>query len=185
MATNNSDLISIVPEQHAELLAQKLLDGQLVLFVGAGLSHLAIAKDGSGRRLPLWNELMEQVASSCHEDAEAFDGNPLDLFDAVAYAQDRFTLEEAVRKQIDDHAYKLSSAHFALAKLPWNSVFTTNYDSLLQRLLDEKPVFEEQDYERIALPESERPQLFQIHGTLHRPHTLTREDYRLWPENQR
>jgi len=181
MATDHVDCTEVLPAQHAELLAQKLLDGQLVLFVGAGLSHLAKARDGSGKRMPLWQELMERVASACHEDAEGFDSNPLDLFDAVAYGQDRFTLEEALRQHLDDHPFALSSAHLALAKLPWAAVFTTNYDLLLQRLLNDRPVFEERDYERMSLPAAQRPRLFQIHGTLHRPHTLTREDYRLWP----
>jgi hypothetical protein len=31
----------------------------------------------------------------------------------------------------------------------------------------------------------ERPRLFQVHGTLERPHTLTREDYRLCPRSTR
>jgi hypothetical protein len=45
-------------------LAQKLADGQLALFVGAGLSRQATARDGSARRLPLWKELAEQVAKA-------------------------------------------------------------------------------------------------------------------------
>ena len=61
-----------LPEQHAQILAQKLADGQLALFVGAGLSRQAVAKDGSGRRLPLWIDLAKQVAASCNEDLATY-----------------------------------------------------------------------------------------------------------------
>ena len=76
-----------LPDQHAKILAQKLVDGQLAMFVGAGLSRQAIVRDGSGRRLPLWKELAEQVAKTCHEDLADYGGNILDLFDAIVYAQ--------------------------------------------------------------------------------------------------
>jgi SIR2-like domain len=171
-----------VPEQHAALLAQKLADGQLALFVGAGLSRQALARDGSLRKLPLWAELAERVAAACHEDLATYGGNILDLFDAIVYGKSRFTLEEAVRRAIDDEAFDPSPAHEALATLPWAGVYTTNYDDLLGRVLKEKPVAEDDHYDRLQLPDDRRPRLFHVHGTLDKPHTLTRDDYRLWPE---
>ena len=171
-----------LPDQHARILAQKLADGQLALFVGAGLSRQAIAKNGSGQRLPLWKELAEQVAKTCHEDLATYGGNVLDLFDAIVFGQSRFTLEEAVREALDDGAFDPSPAHEALAKLPWAGVYTTNYDGLLGQVLAEHPLVEEADYDRLQLSADKRPRLFHVHGTLARPHTLTREDYRLWPE---
>jgi NAD-dependent SIR2 family protein deacetylase len=169
-------------DQHARVLAQKLADGQLALFVGAGLSRQAIAKDGSGRRLPLWKELAEQVARTCHEYLDAYGGNILDLFDAIELGQSRFTLEEAVRAALDDEAFDPSPAHQALAELSWAAVYTTNYDGLLGQVLNADPVFEEEQYDRLQRSADKQPQLFHVHGTLAKPHTLTREDYRLWPE---
>ena len=171
-----------LPPKHADILAQELLHGRLVLFVGAGLSRLAPAKDGGDRRLPLWKELTEQVAQACQENPADYNSDPLDLFDAVVYGQQRFKLEQAVRTALDDKAFQFSTAHEALKELPWAAVVTTNYDSLLQRLLDEEPVYEEQDYDRLTMPSGQQPRLIQIHGALRRPHTLTRDDYRLWPE---
>jgi hypothetical protein len=168
-----------LPDQHAQILADKLYDGQLALFVGAGLSHLA--KGADGRRLPLWKGLADQVAATCHEDPHSY-RDLLDLFDAIEYGQDRMTLEEAVRQALADRGFEFSDAHLALKDLPWAAVLSTNYDALLARLLDEQPVYEEQDYDRLALASDRQPCLFQIHGTLDRPHTLTRENYRLWPE---
>lgn len=163
----------------AARLAQKLRDGQLALFVGAGISHLATARDGSGRQLPLWKELAEKVARACQENPLDYSNDPLDLFDAIVYSQDRFTLKQAVKDALDDGSFELSPAHLALKELPWTAVLTTNYDGLLSRLWDEEPVFEEEGYDHLKLPEAKRPRLFQIHGTLNKPHTLTKEDYRM------
>lgn len=171
-----------LPQQHAQILAQKLADGQLALFVGAGLSRQAVSRNGSGRKLPLWKPLAEQVAAACHEDLSTYGGNVLDLFDAIAFGQSRFELEEAVRRVLDDNGFEPSEAHHALAKLPWAGIYTTNYDGLLGRVLNESPVAEEDHYDRLQRAEGQRPRLFHVHGTLEKPHTLTRDDYRLWPE---
>ena len=171
-----------LPEEHIRKLARRLIDGQLSLFVGAGLSHLAPAKDRSDRRLPLWAGLTEQVAAACNQDAEVFSGDPLELFDAIAFDQERGTLEHAVAAALDDTAFDLAPVHRTLGGLPWRTVVSTNYDGLLQRLLGEEPVVCEDDYDRRFAPEAQQPRLFQVHGTRFRPHTLTRDDYRLWEE---
>ena len=171
-----------LPDQHAAILAQKLADGQLALFVGAGLSRQAIAKDGSGRRLPLWKELAEQVAKACHEDLDAYGGNILDLFDAIELGQSRFTLEEAVRWRSTTAASirrRRTGRSPSCRGRPSTPPTTTACSG---KVLNADPVFEEEQYDRLQLSADKRPRLFQVHGTLAKPHTLTREDYRLWPE---
>lgn len=170
----------MLPIHHIQQLAQRLLDEHLTLFVGAGLSRLAPRRDRGSQRLPLWNELTQLVADRCNEDPASYHHNPLDLFDAIVYGQERTTLERAVREALDDRPFDPSEAHRALVSLPWSAILTTNYDGLLARLLDEGPVANENDYDRLA---GTKPRLFQIHGNLEAPHTLTREDYRLWEEN--
>jgi hypothetical protein len=150
-----------LPKEHVQKLARRLIDGQLSLFVGAGLSHLAPAKDGSDSRLPLWSDLTEQVAAACDEDVEAFAGDPLDLFDSVVFGQERGTLERALADAVDDTPFDLAPAHRALGDLQWRAVVSTNYDHLLQRLLGEEPVTCEEDYDRRSAPEEEQPRLFQ------------------------
>jgi tetratricopeptide (TPR) repeat protein len=163
----------------ARILAQKLKDDQLVLFAGAGLSHLALPKDGSERRIPLWAELTDTVASRFGIDSADFRGLPLDLFDAVIYAHSRSDLEKAVTTALDDREFELSPAHRALSELPWYKVVTTNYDALLSRLLDESyPIVDEPGYDRL-----QESKVIQIHGKLPHPHTLTRDDYRRWADH--
>lgn len=170
-----------LPEQHIQLLADRLADGQLTVFVGAGLSHLALAQDGSNAHLPLWKELTASVARRCHVDPRAFDHNALDIFDHIVFGQERSTLEEAIREALDDRNFEPSPAHTELSRLPWRAVVTTNYDRLLQRVFKKEPVATERDYARISRSSDTSPTLFQLHGNLQHPHTLTRDDFREWP----
>lgn len=160
----------------ARTLAQKLHDGKLILFAGAGLSHLAIAKDGSDHRIPLWAGLTQVVAKRFDFKPEDFSDSPLDLFDAVVHAHSRGELEKTVTAALDDRDFELSSAHNTLVKLPWRKIVTTNYDALLSRLFDEAyPIDDETGYDRLS-----ECKVIQLHGKLPHPHTLTRDDYRLW-----
>lgn len=173
---------SPLPPEHAKALAQKLHDGQLSLFAGAGLSHLAPHRTNKTRRLPLWSQLAERVAEACGhvEDAQTFP-DPLDLFDYIIHdGGGRPRLEQVVRDALDDKSYVPSSAHIALRQLPWSAVLTTNYEGLLQQTLSEKPVICEDDYFRLR--EANPPKLFHLHGSLANPHTLTRDDYRSWAD---
>ena len=166
-------------QKHIQMLAQRLRDDRLGLFVGAGLSHLAPAKDGSPRRLPLWKDLARQVAEDCHvEDPEVFD-NPLDLFDSIVYGKEtgRADLTGSLENRLDDSAFELSESHKLLRELPWSLVVTTNYDRLLERVWPKHPpVISEDDYNY------SKPWLIKLHGCLKNLHTVTREDYRLWVE---
>ena len=171
-----------LPEQHARLLAQRLLDDQLCLFVGAGLSHLAPAKDGSDRRLPLWGELARQVEGKSGQALDDFDGDVLDLFDSIVHEQSRGDLERMVRECLPEREFVPSTAHKALEKLHWTAILTTNYDALRCAADGPAPITAERQYDRLSVSAAERPRLFQLHGTLEHPHTLTRQDYELWEE---
>lgn len=163
-------------QQIAHSLAQKLSENQLVLFVGAGLSHLAPHKNAGEHRIPLWNGLSQSVAEHFGFKLQDFDNSPLDLFDAVVHQHSRGELEAIVTSSLDNHDYELSDAHNALATLPWHKIVTTNYDGLLPRLFAEPyPVVDEASYDRIH-----QAKIIQIHGKLPQPHTLTRDDYRNW-----
>jgi len=163
-------------QQIARSLAQKLSEDYLVLFVGAGLSHLAPHKNGSEHRIPLWKGLSQIVAERFGFDLQHFDNSPLDLFDAVVHQHSRGDLEAIVTTSLDDRYFEFSDAHNALATLPWHKIVTTNYDGLLSRLLAEPyPVVEEAGYDRLH-----DSKIIHIHGKLPQPHTLTRDDYRNW-----
>jgi phosphoserine phosphatase len=174
-----------LPQAHVEHLAELLATDRLVLFVGAGISRQAVPKPGidPSSRMPLWRDLAEKVAQTTGEDVAAYNENILDLFDAVEANQSRMTLEEAVRSAIPENEFEPSAAHIELAKLPWHTVYTTNYDNLLSRVLEEKTLVDtDQKYEWLAREDGHRPRLIHLHGTLDNLGTLTGEDYSLWPD---
>jgi len=168
--------------EHLRNIADLILQDRLVLFVGAGLSHQATAKDGSGRRLPLWNELAEIIIRRFHVSEEDYKSNPLDLFDSISHARGRDVLEEEVSKALDSAPFEPSGAHRALAKIPWSTVYTTNYDDLLSRALGcRDPIDHDHEYERLKSKESGQPALIHLHGTNRHYRTLTGEDFANWP----
>lgn len=165
-------------QQIARSLAQKLSEGHLVLFVGAGLSHLAPHKNGGEHRIPLWKGLSQIIAERFGFNLPDFDNSPLDLFDAIVHQHSRGELEQAVTTALEDRDFELSDAHHALATLPWHKTVTTNYDALLCRLFEEHyPITDEAGYDRLH-----NVKVIQLHGKLPQPHTLTRDDYRMWGE---
>jgi transcriptional regulator with XRE-family HTH domain len=169
-----------LPIEHARALARKLHHGELALFVGFDLSHLAPHRESRTRRLPLWPALTERVAEAWGDrEAATVFPDPFDLFDHIRHESSRERLEETVRRALDDRPHVPSFTHMLLRELPWSTVLTTSYDDLLQQALLEKAVSREEEYARLG--PADAPRLFQLHGTLANPHTLTREDHRSWP----
>lgn len=173
----------IIGKSKAEHLARLLLDGRLILFVGAGISLQAKNTVTPDKRMPLWRELAQSVATSCHEELSNYGGDLFDLFDSIAQKNSRRVLEDAIRKIISENEYEPSELHLTLARLPWVRVYTTNYDNLLQRSFKEHyPIVSEGDFELLSRPISEQPKLIHLHGTFANMHTLSGEDYARWPE---
>lgn len=161
-----------------EELARRLDTDNLVLFVGAGISHQAKPYDGSNRRLPLWRELAEEIGKTCGDDVGNYDGKLLDLFDAIVARKDRTSLEEALRAAIPEGDFQLTEIHKIIARLPWHITYTTNYDGLLSRAFEGDVVTSEKEYDWLRRPN--KPKLIQLHGTLRDPRTLSGTDYRNW-----
>jgi HEAT repeat protein/NAD-dependent SIR2 family protein deacetylase len=175
-----------LPDEVALKLARKLRDNQLVVLVGAGLSHLCLPVSPSGARLPLWKGLVEAVAKDFDEDgadAASF-SDPTDFFDHVsAFDNGAARIKLALRKALDDQQVAPSGAHAALAALPWAEVWTTNYDGLLERALARPGVDGESEFSHLReLERKKTPYVLHLHGTLNNPHTLGKDSYRLWDD---
>lgn len=176
----------ILSDELAEQLSKLLIDGKAILFAGAGLSLQAKNPKDPSARLPLWSDLSTIVAKQFGEDISSYGNNLFDLFDSICRKHSRRALEDEIRKAIPDSSFEPSDAHKILAALPWARLYTTNYDNLLARSLNERdPISNEDDYEFLGRPVKDQPRLVHLHGTLRNIHTLTGEDYNQWAEKHR
>ena len=93
-------------------------------------------------------------------------------------------MEALVAAAIPDAAFRPSDLHRLLLNLPWADVFTTNYDTLLERAA---PAIFGRKYEVVNnaadLAATARPRIIKLHGSFpsHRPFVLTEEDFRTYP----
>jgi hypothetical protein len=83
----------------------------------------------------------------------------------------------------DDH-YSPGRLHEILLSLPWADVFTTNYDTLLERT---RSRIHHRKYDLVLtsadIPGKMKPRIVKLHGSFpsHRPFLLTEDDYRTYP----
>jgi len=171
-------------------IAERLWLGQASLMVGAGFSMNAIPKTTTTKKIPSWKELGDCFFQKIYEEktTEKRDAY-LDiskLAEEVEAYFGRKTLEEIIEKNISDKEFIPSELHDELVKLPWSDIFTTNYDTLLERSADK--IFQKERHYQIILNKedltlSTKPRIIKLHGSFpsHRPFIITQEDYRKFP----
>jgi len=115
-----------------------------------------------------------------------------DIYDPIALASDYesifgpHALDALLRHELADTNYRPTRIHRLLVSLPWADIYTTNYDTLLERaasgIIDRNySVVPTQE----ALVGSLRPRIIKLHGSLpdHRPFIITKEHYRQYPRS--
>ena len=133
------------------------------------------------RRLyPDSSELEQQMERSGTAAADRI----LSLAQEYVTAFERANLHELLQRLIRDDDMRPSQTHARLLKLPWRDVFTTNWDTLLERT---RPQATDQAYSVVTdmqeIPLAKKPRLVKLHGSLPAqfPLILTEEDYRTYP----
>lgn len=170
-------------------IEERLYSDRAAIMVGAGFSRNAMPKGDSGPSFPDWSELgdrfYEKLNSKKPNSARRY-LNVLKLADEVEAAFGRPALNQILRDAIPDLAYEPSQLHVDLLDLPWVDVFTTNYDTLLERACRS---FSSRRYDVVVNKEdliySEKPRIVKLHGSFpsERPFIITEEDYRRYPDD--
>ena len=165
-------------------IASRLWNRRASVMIGAGFSRNAAPT------FPLWNELgdvfFEKVNGKKPGPGDkAYQSIPR-LAQQVECLFGRPALDRILHERIPDESVHPSDLHRRLLDLPWQDVFTTNYDTLLERAASQShrhytPVFDAQ-----SLANAEKPRIVKLHGSFpaYRPFVVTEEDYRQYPENR-
>jgi hypothetical protein len=156
--------------------------------VGAGFSRNADKSHASQKELPTWSELGDIFFEKIHGEKPGSNArylNMLKLAEEVDATFGRVILNEILITNIPDKDYSPSELHVKLLKLNWSDVFTTNYDTLLERACEK--VFSRR-YDVIVNQEdlvySKQPRIVKLHGTFPsvRPLIISESDYRRYPK---
>lgn len=162
--------------------------------VGAGLSRQAGSGHPTNARPPSWRELAELLRKELHG------GNPgsgsKSRTDSVT-ARDCSRLAQQYKATFGQSAldsFLLSRVpdgepgrvHKRLLRLPWADVFTTNWDTLLEKASRR---ISARTYDPVLSPAdlatTVAPRIVKLHGSFpsSRPFVVTEEDYRTYPTN--
>lgn len=97
----------------------------------------------------------------------------------------RANLDNLLRDLVPDKNYLPGDLHSQLLMLPWSDVFTTNWDTLLERAAAK---LVERRYNLVLttsdIPLRARPRIVKLHGSFpsNGPFILTEEDFRTYPQ---
>lgn len=162
-------------------LLQDIVENRCIPIIGAGFS-----KNAELPRIvemPDWKQLGERFAKLGEYDAD----DPLDAISNFTHTYKRPKTVGELKKllHINDLNVKPGTAHLSFAKLPFTTIITTNFDSLLEKAYEQvgksyETIIEEA---QLSVDYSETTgkvtRILKIHGDFSNPDRLiiTEEDY--------
>lgn len=176
-------------QPYLDEIAQCLWSKNASIMIGAGFSMNAKPMFENAKRFPNWQDLgnvfYEKVRGEKIREAKYNFFDPLKLAYEVESNFGRPVLDSILRTNIPDSDYKPSELHQSLLSLPWTDVFTTNYDTLLERAAE---TVSERNYKVVVhkdnLVHSIPPRIVKLHGcfSASTPLIISEEDYRTYPQ---
>lgn len=156
------------------------------IMIGAGFSRSAARHVGGEKKLPLWYEFSEKLAAELNPNEKKLSfSDPLRLAEEYRSYFGQAALNDRIRSEIDDSAWRAGELYQSLLKLPWSEVMTTNWDTLLERAAKDilspyyTPVTKASDFTW-----AQSPRIVKLHGTIGTTDSFVaaQEDYRTYPE---
>lgn len=173
---------------HYNAVRRALENGNAAVMVGAGFSKNA----ENGDELAMWHEVAQELWRELNPDAAELSdfsaSTVTQLGEQYARVFSKPGLEELLKRLIPDERVAPGVLHRSLLSLPWSEIFTTNYDTLLERAAE--GIVDKAHYTvmcREDIPQSkilDRRRIVKLHGSFpsQRPFIFTEEDYRRYPE---
>lgn len=170
-------------------IADQLWSNNAAVMVGAGFSRNAKPVGPTSASFPSWQELGDHFFEKLHGQRPSEKSRYLSipkLAEKVEATFGRSTLNQLLRDAIPDLRYEPSLLHSQLLNLPWKDVFTTNYDTLLERARASVTL---KHYDVVATKDdllyANQPRIVKLHGSFPSttPFIITEEDYRRYPND--
>lgn len=163
--------------------------GSVSLMVGSGFSKNA-EKSVDVAMLD-WNELGKKFYTKLYgkepTDQDLMFKSPIKLATMVNAEFGRAVLDKMIKDSLPDERVYPNDLYRDMLNLPWQDIFTTNYDSLLERT--EKLEGANRRYRVVTNKETliytPSPRIIKLHGSfpdIH-PYIITEEDFRTYPQN--
>lgn len=189
MKQNYSDIINDLDASVIVLLdklKRYLSVGKASVMVGCGFS-LNAESDGTGQ-MREWNALNEDLFKSLYgrnpSSSELDRLNPVRLAAQVENTLGSKELDEIIMNALPDKSVYPGVLHKKLMKLRWHDVFTTNYDTLLERSCNESGSAYTLVTTKETLLYSKPPRIIKLHGSFPniRPFVMSEEAFRTYPQ---
>ncbi|OWK42236.1 SIR2 family NAD-dependent protein deacylase [Fimbriiglobus ruber] len=175
-----------------ESICDHLTERSACLFLGAGVNYGI--ENAKGVRCPLGNDLAEHICRDLLDSPN----EKLTLSDAAEMARHKLgsaAVSEYVYRLLDSFPY--GTAQLALVQLPWDCIYTTNYDLLVEKAARDKTIVPAGNVFQVfsatddinKLSEEDIP-YYKLHGSADHANTpegrliLTREDYRHYQKHR-
>lgn len=168
-------------------IAEAMSANHAVVMIGAGFSKNADKISSTDKWFKNWNELSDMFYETVYGNAGPGKeyNSSLRLAQEVEITVGRPKLENILKEAVPDEDYGPSEVYTKLMELPWRDVFTTNYDTLLERAADKvskrryNVVVNQED----LVNSNDAPRILKLHGSFpsQRPFIITEEDYRTYP----
>lgn len=175
-------------ETYINEIASSLAEKKAAVMIGAGFSKNAMKVNKSDAFFKDWNQLTDLFYEELYGDSETPGKNynsSLRLAQEFEATLGRPALEAIIHRAVPDEDYAPSELYKSLLELGWNDVFTTNYDTLLERAAE---MVTTRRYDVVLAQEdlvysNGTPRIVKLHGSFpsSRPFVITEEDYRVYP----
>lgn len=180
-----------ISELYIEEIADNLINSHAAVMVGAGFSKNAKRVNENIKAQFLdWNQLADKFCEKLYGKENQKDTrylNPLSLAQEVEDVFGRTALNQLLYTSVPDNEYVPGDVHIKLMQLPWKDVFTTNYDTLLERTCE---FVTNRRYNVVVckddlIKSANTSRIIKLHRSFpsHRPFIITEEDYRKYPHD--
>ena len=158
------------------------------VMVGAGFSknaqqtEFAKMKDWPQLTLSFYNQLF--IDEKERERNKGLLHEPLKLAQMYECSFGRNALDALIQSSLPNEAAAPGLLHEKLMQLKWRDVFTTNYDTLLERAAVKVGRMYHEVTNKETLLYAEKPRIIKLHGSFPniRPYIITEEDFRTYPQ---